>query len=331
MLKFDEQKQIESVKGGLALRGRIEQIVDEICEKGYDGIYYMGIGGTYASAMQAVTHIKGMSAVPAFVENAAEYITTGNRRIGKKSVLVISSVTGSTQEMVEGVKKAKEAGATVIGFIDVETAALASMVDYEIAYPANEQLKFFMVADRFMKNSGEFPDYDRYYAELDEHLPQVLVDVEKSADAFGEAFAMKHKDDKIHYFIGAGNQYGATYSYAMCYWEEQHWIRTKSIHAAEFFHGMLEIIDRDTPVTVYLGEDAERPLAERVAKFLPRICGNYTLIDTRDYPLTGISPEFRGHISHLVMHAVNQRIDAHMEQINCHPMEIRRYYRRLDY
>ena len=32
----------------------------------------------------------------------------------------------------------------------------------------------------------------------------------------------------------------------MCYWEEQHWIRTKSIHSAEFFHGTLEIIDRDT-------------------------------------------------------------------------------------
>ncbi|MEE0880249.1 MAG: SIS domain-containing protein, partial [Turicibacter sp.] len=38
-----------------------------------------------------------------------------------------------------------------------------------------------------------------------------------------------------------------------------------------------------------------------------------------------------GMISHLVMHAVNNRIDAHIERINCHPMEIRRYYRRLDY
>ena len=27
----------------------------------------------------------------------------------------------------------------------------------------------------------------------------------------------------------------------MCYWEEQHWIRTKSIHSAEFFHGMLAL------------------------------------------------------------------------------------------
>ena len=29
------------------------------------------------------------------------------------------------------------------------------------------------------------------------------------------------------------------------------------------------------------------------------------------------------------MHAVNNRIDAHIERINCHPMEIRRYYRRF--
>lgn len=70
---------------------------------------------------------------------------------------------------------------------------------------------------------------------------------------------------------------------------------------------------------------------QRVAKFLPRICGRYNIIDTKDYELKGISPQYRGYISHLVMHAVTQRIDAHMEYLNCHPMEIRRYYRRLDY
>lgn len=57
----------------------------------------------------------------------------------------------------------------------------------------------------------------------------------------------------------------------------------------------------------------------------------FVLTDTADYKLEGISQEFRGMISHLVMHAVNNRIDIHIENINCHPMEIRRYYRRLDY
>lgn len=331
MLKFDEQKQIDSVNGALALRPRINEIVDEICKDGYTNICWLGIGGTYASCLQAEVHMKEFSDIPFFVENAAEYLTTGNRRVGEGTIVIISSVTGSTSEMVDAVKKAQDAGAKVFGFIDVETTKLAKMVDYEIAYPANEQLKFFMVADRFMYNAGQFDEYDRLYSELDAHLAQALVDVEKAADDYGKSFAERHVDDPIHYFVGAGNQYGATYSYAMCYWEEQHWIRTKSIHSAEFFHGMLEVVDRNTAVTVFVGEDAQRDLSLRVAKFLPRICGRYNIIDTKDYELAGISPEFRGHISHLVMHAVTQRIDAHMEQINCHPMEIRRYYRQLDY
>ena len=331
MLKFDEEKQIASVQGALALRGRIEAIVDDICRAGFKNICWLGIGGTYASCLQAEVHMKERSTLEFFVENAAEYLTTGNRRVGEGTVVVISSVTGSTIEMVDAVKKAQADGARVLGFIDVETTELAKRMDWEIAYPANEQLKFFMVADRLMFRHGEFPEYEEYYAQLDAHLAVDLAEVEKAADAFGLAFAQKHHDDKLHYFVGAGNQYGSTYSYAMCYWEEQHWIRTKSIHSSEFIHGMLEIVDRDTPVTVFVGEDSQRPLSERVVRFLPRVCANYTVIDSRDYALPGIDERFRGNLSHLVTHAVTQRIDAHIEAINRHPMEIRRYYRRLDY
>ena len=269
MLKFDEEKQIASVQGALALRGRIEAIVDDICRAGFKNICWLGIGGTYASCLQAEVHMKERSTLEFFVENAAEYLTTGNRRVGEGTVVVISSVTGSTIEMVDAVKKAQADGARVLGFIDVETTELAKRMDWEIAYPANEQLKFFMVADRLMFRHGEFPEYEEYYAQLDAHLAVDLAEVEKAADAFGLAFAQKHHDDKLHYFVGAGNQYGSTYSYAMCYWEEQHWIRTKSIHSSEFFHGMLEIVDRDTPVTVFVGEDSQRPLSERVVRFLP--------------------------------------------------------------
>ncbi len=331
MLKFDEQKQIDSVNGALALRGKINAIIDAVCDAGFRNLCWLGIGGTYASCLQAEVHMKERSALEFFAENAAEYLTTGNRRIGKGTVVVISSVTGNTAEMVDAVAKAQAAGARVIGFIDNGSAKLAQMVDDEIAYPGNEQLKFFMAADRFMFRAGEFPDYDRYYEQLDRCLARDLAEVERAADALGENIARRHKDDAIHYFIGAGSLYGSTYSYAMCYWEEQHWIRTKSIHSAEFFHGTLEIIDRDTPVTVFVGEDSQRSLGERVADFIPKVCANYNIIDTKDYSLPGISEEYRGSLSHLVMHAVTQRIDAHIEQLNCHPMEIRRYYRCLDY
>ena len=158
-----------------------------------------------------------------------------------------------------------------------------------------------------------------------------MISVEQSLDSFAQEFAKKHCNDTLHYFVGAGNQWGSTYSYGMCYWEEMHWMATKTVSSGEFFHGTLEIISRDTPVTLFISEDASRPLSLRVAAFLPKICANYTIIDAADYPLIGIKPQYRGFISHLVTHAVTNRIDVHLEAINCHPMEIRRYYRCLEY
>ena len=79
MLKFNEQKQIESVNGALALRNQINELIDGICKEGYKNICWLGIGGTYASCLQAEVHMKEKSELSFFVENAAEYLTTGNK------------------------------------------------------------------------------------------------------------------------------------------------------------------------------------------------------------------------------------------------------------
>ena len=336
---FNEQGDINSVNGALALRPQIENIVDEIWEQGFDGIYFIGIGGTYASAMQAEVYMRGKSSLPIYVENAAEFLTTGNKRFTKNSIVILSSVSGNTKEMVQLVDRVHEIGGRVFSFIDTPGSTLtqADKQDWLIVYPKNEQLKFYMVCNYLMYKNGEFADYERYNAEMEAHLALALCETEKLADSWAhdyakaKAAAVTARPDLPHYFIGSGNQYGATYSYAMCYWEEQLWIRTKSISCQEFFHGMQEIIVRDTPVTLFMGEDEQRPLAERVAAFLPKVCENYTIIDTREFPLTGISEEFRGSISHLVMHAVNNRVDAYMELFLRHPLSIRRYYRQFDY
>jgi len=55
------------------------------------------------------------------------------------------------------------------------------------------------------------------------------------------------------------------------------------------------------------------------------------VIDTRDYALPGIDEAYRGAVCHLVMHAVTNRIDVHLEALTGHDMSLRRYYRKLDY
>ncbi|MBR3151797.1 MAG: SIS domain-containing protein [Erysipelotrichaceae bacterium] len=339
MRNFDEDATRSSINGALALRNEIETIVDDIWARGFDAIYFMGIGGTWASAMQVEVYMRGHSALPVYVENAAEFLTTGDKKFTKNSVLIYSSVSGTTKEMVELVKKAKNIGARVFAFVDTPGSTLteSDKQDYLVVYPVNEQLKFYMVANYLMYKNGEFPEYERYNSEMESSLAEALIAVEKEADAWAYDYArkkvefLKQHPDLPHYFVGAGNQSAAAYSYAMCYWEEMMWIRTRYVSAPEFFHGIQEIILADTPVTLFIGEDEQRPLAERVARFLPKVCANYTIIDTKEFELKGISPEFRGSVSHHVMRAVNARVDAYMELFLRHPLSVRRYYRQFDY
>lgn len=331
MRKFNKKELLDSMNGALRLRSKINNVIDQLFKKGISNICWLGIGGTYASGMQANIHMKEKSSLETFCENAAEYVVTGDKRITNNTLVVISSVTGNTKEMIDAVDKLNKVGAIVFGFMDNPKAKLATKLTYCICYPENEQLKFFMVGDRLMYLNGEFPDYEDFYKEMDGYFAEDIAEIGEKADDFAMKFAEKHHDDEIHYFVGAGNQWGATYSYAMCYWEEQHWIRTRAVEAAEFFHGMLEIVDRDTPVTVYVGEDSQRSLSERVVRFLPEICGNYTVIDSKDYELPGFSNKYRGTLSPFVFYAINSRIDVHIEHINRHPMAIRRYYRALHY
>lgn len=337
MLKYDKQKMIDSVNGALELRPQIEKVVNEFQNDGFDNIFFIGIGGTWASALQVEVYMKSRSAIPVYVENAAEYLLTGNKHLTDKSIVIFSSVTGSTEEMVKALHEIKQLGTRIFGFIDKEDSPLVNVCDWVISYPENEQLKLFMTANILMHNAGEFEDYDIYNGEMESYLAEALVDVDFKAEEWAEQYAIekfkyfKERPDMPHYFVGTGNQYGATYSYAMCYWEEQLWIRSKSISSAEFFHGMFEIVESGTPVTLFLGEDEQRPLSERVKNFLPQITDNYLFIDSKDYELKGISEKYRGSISHLVMMRVNRRIDVYMEREFRHPMDIRRYYRQLDY
>lgn len=214
MLKFNEEEQIKAIKGALALRPQVEKIIDKLYTEKFDAVYYLGIGGTYASSMQAVTYMNGKSNLPVFVQHAAEYYTTGNKRLTKDSIVVVSSVTGTTQEVVKAVEEIKKVGATLIGFIDKAESKLSQLCDFVVTYPApgTEQIKFFMVADRLMYLHGEFEDYSEYYEQLEHYLPTGLVEAEKKADTFGLSFAEKHRRDSMHYFIGAGNQWGAVCS-----------------------------------------------------------------------------------------------------------------------
>lgn len=60
-------------------------------------------------------------------------------------------------------------------------------------------------------------------------------------------------------WIGGAEMWGEVYLFSMCILEEMQWKRTKSVSSAEFFHGTLELLEKEVPLFLVKGEgDAGR-------------------------------------------------------------------------
>jgi len=337
MLKFDEELFIKLVeKEGLAFQSQIEGIVDHISQKGYRNIFLIGAGGTIAMMYPYEYILKSQSTIQVHAEIAAEFIVMNHKHLNEDSVCIFTSVSGTTEDTIAAVEYCRQKGATTIALVAEPNTPLTQMVDHCITTGSEKHsfdtffMLLYMFVFRFMYNNDEFPQYEQFTKEVS-LLPQAILSAVKSFDQNAEDFAIKHKDTEYHMMVGSGNLWGNTYSYAMCILEEMQWIHAKSIHAAEFFHGTLELVVEDTSVILLKGEDETRPLVDRVERFAEKITNNLTIIDTKDFTLEGISDEFRKHFAVSINWAVLSRISVYLERERNHPLELRRYYRKVEY
>lgn len=331
MFNFDEERVRQEHQNGVDIIPQVEKYVDQVCKDGYSSIFYIGIGGTvlYANQMMHIARQLGAK-LPLYIENAADFNLVGNPFFDERSVVVIESISGDTREVVEAVDKVHAAGARVIGYVEKKGTPLFEKCDYLLTTVGGGYYFWYTVTLRFLKNAGQFDKYDQFFREI-VHMPDNVVQIYKDADEDARVYAEKYCDEPITYLIGSGNLEDWATCYGMCIMEEMQWMRTRPVSAANFFHGTLEVIERDIPVILIKGEDMTRPQMERVEKFVNTVSAKVIVFDTKRFKLEGISDEFRGMLAPIVMRSAFQRVNVHLEHCRRHPLAIRRYYRRLDY
>lgn len=337
MLKFNEENFLSVTNGAVGLRSKIEEVASQVTAEGYENIFLIGSGGTIALMYPLEYILKTKSCIPVYAEIAAEFLLMGHERFSEKSLVILASLSGTTEETVNAAKFARERGATTIGLVGDASTPLATYSSHVLANAAandtlceSMHIQLYQLVFSLMNLRGEFPQYNQFVEEL-KNLPAALVKAKEGTEHKADLFAQKYKDETYHMVVGSGNLWGETYLYAMCVLEEMQWIRTKSIHAAEFFHGTIELIEEDTSVILFKGEDATRPLMDRVENFVEKYTKNVTIFDSKDYELEGISPEFREFLSPIVIATAVERLSIHLEQKRNHPLETRRYYRVVEY
>lgn len=336
MRNFDMEKYLADGKTAYGKREDIEALADKLTQRGFHNIVVIGIGGTWAEWSPVVHVMRHYTDLPIYLENAAELcIKKDKRYLTKDSLVITASASGDTKEILEAVKMCQEMGIEVAGFSKSNETPLGKELDYLIANPCGDcedsYLMFFLLGLRLLYNRGEYPDYLKFADQM-ANLHTNLIRIREEFEPRAAEIARNYAKEPYNIFVGSGTLWGETYLFSMCILEEMQWVRTKSVTSAEFFHGTLELVEKDVPVFLFKGEDEYRALDERVERFCEKITDKLIVIDTRDFRLEGIDEDFRVICSPMILTAlVTERLAAHYELNTGHSLKFRRYYRQFDY
>ena len=332
MINFDENDFLERGSYIYDRKNKLIEMADAVCKKGFSNIFFSSVGGSQAMMDPFKTMIEEMSDIPVYSVLSSTLVYTGCKQLNKDSVVFMSSKSGDTKETVRAAEYIKKIGCTIISAVGKDNSPLEALSDYCFVYGDGrpQELIMYILVGRILMNKGYFDSFPKFLDEL-KNLPQVLCDVRVQADNQAKEYCQKYCNEPYNIWIASGNLWPVCYAYAMCVLEESQWIRTKSVSSPEFFHGTLELVEKDVCCTLLIGEGKTREIDLRVKDFNEEYSDKANVFDTKDYPYVGISDEFRDILSPVVINAILQRISKNMEVITNHSLEIRRYYRKVKY
>lgn len=336
MLNFDEVQYRKEAGLTYETRGEIERVADAVCKEGFQNIFFIASGGSLAIMNPIHYILKQRTQIPVYMETAGEVVHTGNKNLNKNSIVITASKSGTTKETVAVTKWCVEQGIRVIALIGKMDSPLADLATYAIPgkakdAPEFEYMQLFMLTMRILHNNCEFADYDRFASQLD-HLPENLIRFRDQFEPQAEKIAEVCYKEPYQIWVGGGSIWGEIYSFTMCVLEEMQWIRTKAVTSAEFFHGTLELVEKDTAVVLVKNADNTRMLDERVENFLPKVCEKYFVIDLDEFKFEGIDEQFHAFLmAPLCSAIIGDCLSAQYEKFSGHSLDIRRYYRQFEY
>jgi fructoselysine-6-phosphate deglycase len=267
----------------------------------------------------------------------AELLVNGSRHLGEHTLVVIPSLSGTTRESLDVAEFCKKRGATVMALTGDGNSPLARTADVSFENSAADDtssesfyIQSLLVSLAVMDARSELDDYERLVEEF-AALPSVLVRAKREFEGKAAQIACHITNTSWHIFTGAGSSWPEVHYFAMCILEEMQWIRTRPVHAADFFHGTLELVEAGISVVATMGEDPSRGLVERVEQFVRQFSDQLVVVDAAAIAKGELSARLRSLVSPVLLAAVLERVAAHVEAITEHPLVTRRYYRQMDY
>lgn len=317
----------------------VKKIVSEILKNEIKNVYFVGCGASKADLYPGYYFLRHNSGLKSAHLTANEFNFDTPKNINENTLVVTASLGGTTPETVEATNKSLELGANVISLTNDGNSPIAENPKHVIvhgfkeSYAAKlEKMSYaLLIAIELTQQTEGLDNYEKYmegFAKLPDFVEKVAKSVRSDAKEFAKNF---EKADPI-YVLGSGPTAEVAYATSLCLLLEMQWINSASVHSGEFFHGALEITDKDVPFILFMNDGHTRKLDERLLTFLLRFDAKVAVIDGKDFSLSSeFGSEVVDYFNPLVLTIVMRIYAEELSFIRDHSLSKRRYMWKLEY
>lgn len=336
-IDFDRQTFLKDLDTAVNLVDDAAKLGADLAKKGVERIYFVGCGAPNRVMLTLQYWIEQASSTLEVRRYfPAEFITQNPARMDDKTLVVLGSKSGTTQETVDAAEFVKDKPCTTVGATQTADRPLAQAVQHQLLLgegdEAHEGMFIVLLAlvAGILKETDDWALADKVITSL-KALPDALADAAEQNDARASEEARLYKDDYTLYEIASGPCFNTAYVFGVCVLMEMQWMHSYPIEAAEFFHGPFEILDQDTPVILMLGEDPSRPLMERTVRFCKKYTERLMIYDSKDFDMKGVDEDVRAIVAPMILQSALGRLSQKLAVWHNHPLTTRRYMWKTEY
>lgn len=276
-------------------------------------VFFVACGGSLSIMYPAKFMFDQHVTLASDVYNAAEFIARAPRLLGKDTLVILCSMTGTTKETAAAAQFAREKGAQTIGLTVEPDSPLGRAVDFPVKFeapyttgiPIDAKDSNYSCIYQIVMGLAAMTGGEDLTSPLMDSLHALQPAIDRAQEVFAplwDQYAEHFARQEVIYTMASGASWGAAYSFAICVLMEMQWINSQAIHANEFFHGPFEVLDKERCFILLKGLDSTRALEDRADVFLHRFGApeNIMVLDAEKLDLDGIDPRFRGNVVPLV-------------------------------
>ncbi len=181
--------------------------------------------------------------------------------IDKKDLIIAVSQSGETADVLESVKSAKEKGAKVLALVNVMGSSLMRLADHSILTKAGpeicvlstkayvSQMAMFVMLSFALKD--KVSEGKKILKQVQDDIGNIISDKSRAKI---KKLAEKLANSENIYSIGRGFNY-ATALEGCLKIKEVSYIHAEGFAGGDLKHGPIALIEKDTPVLVFVGND----------------------------------------------------------------------------